>query len=1705
MIPEDEIDAFLEGNVSGSFQTPHISFDAISDPSDITSSDIPSSLPVTPPTGLFWIPPVQISDKLSGIWTTDRTEEATKSLSDSMGANDLFPPNEIQKQERLNSWWRETGQFIPRSVLDQMGVVGGERIPTIREAIDLEDAQRVGIVKDFLGIERAQSADPLADLVFDTPVDPSDFTPPLPDAPPEMQDIIKAADIEDLKVIQDTMSKRPADFDPSVSKAIDEEVQIREAIPELIDAVADFPLLSTIGTDFFNSLAFNLPEFASRKGFSPTEALLGRPKGSESILIRSMARIREQIVAQDPTLLARIGGSSGSTVAGLIQFVALPDPSKAAVFAKLPSAVKAAIGVGSKAGFLEAIQAPESGDTFDSRAKEIAVTTGVGVLTGATLQVLQNSAKALFKTIKDLPVSKQADKIIFNNPDTPFSKPEIISILKTLKSEDPAQFATAINFKPRKPVVSRIRPTRKGLRGGFADIEETGKLAKKIIKSTPKAKEAAVIKAAEASLRLKTQPSKAVKPTKILTRKEAFSMLESNLATGKGDDIKIIANPANKRTIQADENKIAKLKTQRDKLKAEKTFAVAVAKAKGASSKEIALAKQKAQALIKLDKTIDAKNLALDKLKEKSAIKLEQTIESTKAKIAKVREAVEFKDFLRDDAVSMITAIPKELRPAFITRANRVKSIKGVRKLMNEVEAGVDKFERKIAVGELKTTIKDIESKNRLGKVRLGKVPSPQREKLIDILDEISLKKISTQLEPPPEDVKTFGELDVKARAGREQLLGADLKSLQNVTQRLSSELAGGLEALDASTAESLRLPNERVRQLNVLTQKNIDEIDTDDIKLVVQSLQSLVQSAKLKSQLLTKSGLKPLDGALKAVTENEIAPSRAVTKQATSDKPIETKKTALKKTGEFAKKVLVLDDSHLDTLVQLSTNPNSPITKQILDTDLHEGHRNSADKLNQWIDLSSRKFKEIGFTDSDQISEEVITTLGGKKVSLTKDHLIKLELHSRSPENLRAILRTKGWEIGGKQIDYPLDAQGNDKIDRLAEIKKAVSVVRDDDVLTGIADWTNELTPIRGEAINETSKALNGFDIARDPLYTSRPAALPLKVEGGKDISAPPEQEGRYLPRTGGTHRLKLDKWSDDFLNGIESDANLFGMAIPLRNARVLVSSDQFQTAMKAAGRDMELKNIITILRRVQGVSTSRGTLDVFGSKLQRGFATTALGFRVSTIGAQSMSYPAAFSEIQSFMKPMGSVGFSKGVIQIQEDSPLMSLRWKGRRIGVEVGTSASFDAFDALMFGKTKSIANKGMKPLVKGDQFAIWNIYDKGVVPEILTVARNGKNVNPLEWEGEAVADLPVLKEGSREFRYAAARRLEYVVRRTQPMFDMLDRSVASTNPDLLSRQVTGVFRTPLEAQENIVIRATDAFAKSPKTATDKLKLTKDLSSVVTSAFAVAVWKNGLKWAIRGGIASTLAAFGIFTFDDKRERDNLAVEIGKDTISNTLAVSRIGKFLVSIGERVANRLSGDGYNWNRDTFQVPILDVLESGVDTVASVANAMSNIGLIDEFVDPKTKKDKEQNKKFEDKIVNDAEDAIRSSYDFGVRITGSPFLAPVQEFLRPALVDSEIKIIREVTFGDIDSPQEFSERVFNLFERKTELIRKSKKKRLTRQEDQMLSILEKFTSKMNTSAETIKQTESQSQRRLRFRLLEGNIKTVEGRVKQLEAK
>ena len=1628
---------------------------------------------------LNWAMPVEVAEQRTGEWTLDRVDAARRSLISATAPKSILPPTEVETQAGLNSWWRDEGQFIPRHILDELGVSGGAAVPTTFQQIDIENKDAGKHLKQQLGIKSKGDPLELQIVPLEGPADPGGIVEP---AFPEANDVIRSVSDDELDKMFQIMNKDVFSFPAEVVRSAVEEREIRDKINDVVlPALAENPLMVLSGTQFFNQLGRGLPELFGDK--------------DTKLTLKAIGRVREQVIAQDPDLLARIGGDAGKVMADVVLFAALPDPSKAALFSRLTPAAKAAIGVGTKAGLVEALQAPEEGETIEGRALAIAEATGIGAVTGATLSKLFTSAKAVFTKIKDLPVAKQADEILFNNPDLGMSKQEVVSVLKNLKSTNAAQFKAAIEFKPAKAVPSRVVPTPRqipGARTGFAETGEpiekaaqaAGKLAKEVAK--PKTVEAAAVEAAKA-LASKAPPVKPVQPKKIVSPEEAGPFkITSKL--GAKQTTRLIEDPKVRAAVQVKENQLADLRTRLKQAKAD----AKVDKAKGITV-EKAKAAQKLAKQIQVD--IDKQVAAVDKEKLRGAVKLVETRTQAALKLEKIRTATEFRDEMRQEALSMVQAIPKELRPAFISRASKAKTLKNVQRLGDEIEAGIENFDRKAQITEFKKTVKDIEKKNKRGVVRLGLVPSPQRESLIEIIDSIDPVKLSEAKEK-------------------------DLLSLQKHMNRIAPQLAGDLSALDAETEQAVMLPGRRQDELLRLSKKPAHEMDSDDIAYVIESIKDLAQQAKLKSSLLLKDGFKPVDKVLDDIS-SEIHTTKRQEKKLAKGEPEKTELTKLEKARLQATKAVKLNEMHLDTLVEVVTGPEKEALKQILDYDLHEGQRKQAEKIIEWTTRSSERFKELGFKGTEQLEPEHTVTLGKKKVTLTADHLVKLELKTRDPRNLKAMLGTQGWKIGEFEVDYPPLPNPSvsgpqpgtmSRAARMKELSDIVQIVRDDPMLMGLADWTNELNPVQAEAINETSRALKGFDVARDVTYTSNPRSLPKKV-GPKlgEAVLPPEQAGRYQKVVGGNRRLRLDKWSDDFLNALESDSVFHGMTIPLRNARIVVGSKTFQESMKQAGRKAELDTMITLLNRIQGVSTSRSIEDALVGKIRSKFTQTALGLRVSTIGTQAMSYPAFFAEISPvYARPLVPVSGTY-IGQLKEDSPILHARWSNRKVGADVGEANIPEAFDLTFFGKTRSVFNKSMAGLVKGDEQAIANGH-KAAVREILGTKRNGKNVKPEDWNGVDPADLVEIKDkldgpsgypSTPALKEAAARRTEYITRRTQPVFDMLDRSVSQSNPSAIERSFF-MFRTALEAQENVAMRAFDAYVKSPKKLSDKAELSQAVGAVATSAFSVAVWKTAFKWGTATGATALLGALGIFKANEKKEAKETATKLAKDTAKNLVSLNKFGRFVVDISERVAAATVGDGYNWNRETFDSPVIETLEQGVGATVSISKSVFNLSRLDDFIpNPQTADELKFNEDLADEIVKDWTQAVRSTYNFGVRITGAPLLAPTQEFINPLLKRHKISLIRELSFENADDPQGYAQRVFDLYDLRAEL--KNKKDFPTPNEQQAIANLDRFVKAANQKATAIREEDSVEKQKQHLKELELNMQVFEDNMIELGIK
>ena len=383
-------------------------------------------------------------------WTPERVDEVKKRfgrvLNPLAEVSPLWPPpvDEVAQQVALKFWWRDEGQFLPPEVLTELGIEGGEKVPTTVDLIQLQKKIQSDLIKGHLNIKvpKEISEDPLQDMLT-FPTGPADPTEPPADAlDPKTADIIKYAAQEDVDFLAEYVKQNPIALPDNVVRAINDEVRIREIMPKALAEIAEKPFLIVGGTGFFDSITLGSTGFAHRKGVDLFDKFYGVEKGEVANVLAAVARVREQIAREDPRLLTQIGLSSGSILADIIKFTLLPDVSKVKAFTGLSKAAKSAIGIGTKSGLINLLQAPKEGETFNERVGSVTISTGTGAIAGAVFSLALSGLSAIGSKIStkiDSVKTELIRKALIKR------SPKLEGYLKTLDETKINSLRTAVN------------------------------------------------------------------------------------------------------------------------------------------------------------------------------------------------------------------------------------------------------------------------------------------------------------------------------------------------------------------------------------------------------------------------------------------------------------------------------------------------------------------------------------------------------------------------------------------------------------------------------------------------------------------------------------------------------------------------------------------------------------------------------------------------------------------------------------------------------------------------------------------------------------------------------------------------------------------------------------------------------------------------------------------------------------------------------------------------------------------------------------------------------------------------------------------------------------------------------------------------------------------------------------------------------------
>jgi hypothetical protein len=893
---------------------------------------------------------------------------------------------------------------------------------------------------------------------------------------------------------------------------------------------------------------------------------------------------------------------------------------------------------------------------------------------------------------------------------------------------------------------------------------------------------------------------------------------------------------------------------------------------------------------------------------------------------AKIKAKDADTDAIRQEIYDYIrTNVDRADQHRFLPLLNKVTSkrqtktnLKDLGKAIAETEQLLRYNDKRDAVQEFIDTVKQIRKDYRAGIKQFGK------------LDKFTRDRVQTLL----------GDIDPQTLSDRKQ---ADLESLGKYLQGIAQRLRDGLITEAEAQEAAMNIPASRLAGLSRIGKKPLRKMETGDIREMTKMLKQYVSNFELKKQLRGRRRAIALAEA-DAGIRSEMVPRR---------KFVPTDDTTARAGRGILGRFFTTESAHLDTLVEFLTANDSEMARKIFDEDLAEGARVRDGLERKALMRIRERLAEIGLTAKDfrRMTELREVSIGGETVKITAEDLMALYRHSRDEYNLRALLDAPGYRIGNKNTKpFTGVEELYEALDQLSDQERAY------------ADLYAEINrTVTAPAVNKASVELEGFELADNPTYWPIRYVQAVRAAGGtSDIAI--EDFGRYQPRVGGTGRLRIVPYSHEMLRCIQEDATYAGMMVPLHNARTILNQRDLQDYARDIGQKDTLEAIIQILRNVQGNPSSASIAEKLGRGVLNKYAQSVLSLRISTIGTQVGSLPAALAEIDP-KYAVGVVPSQERLRKLEERSDVLWKRWSSRHITIEMGNIAASHAPEMLFF-ETHPWAEKPLKALVASDRQTI------GLIAGMV--------------ENEIRATRPDLAVGSDAYWDAVARRTEQVVRRTQPMWDMLNRSSLGADPGVWKRSIL-MFRSALEAQYNILLRAHNRYAKSDKSMDEKLRLAKAQASVVASAGMVAIWKRLLKMALAAGATGTMIALGIKdpTEDDDESAAEVAKDMAIDTGQNMLGLLPGGNLFGQVIRNTVEVAAGES-TWGREPYDTPIGDLI-NGIGTTAFVRTPKLARAMATEDWEAAT-----------DEAIRIMDDGL----DLTAKLTGMPYSGPRSEIIRP---------------------------------------------------------------------------------------------------------
>ena len=967
---------------------------------------------------------------------------------------------------------------------------------------------------------------------------------------------------------------------------------------------------------------------------------------------------------------------------------------------------------------------------------------------------------------------------------------------------------------------------------------------------------------------------------------------------------------------------------------------------------------------------------------EREAVKIQAGKERLQTVIAGNRKQWENVEFARQLVKDFV---PKADQHLFMQRLIKAKTEGGLDKIFDDIGKHLDRAKVRNSVDSIRGALKDASKKYKDKTGKFAKAPD-------------SIKPILESLDKTMSGVTKL-----------DQTAGVDIGQFG----QLADDMVDGLNSALSGKGEILGIPEGLADDLYSLTVKRGDKITADEIETLANLTRMVLHRAE-------QSHLIDIGGEVMAAS-NAIADSS----KRIIPRPIKAAKTKL---SANVNRLLGADSDHPVTLVGKMFGENSNMAT-LLD-DLYEGEVKAFGVMRNSYQIVKDYMTKNNLDDGvfNGLKKKVSVTINGQSVKITRDDLLGMAMSTRDPWVFDQMTRTSGYNIKG------IGKTGDTAAASLDELGEMFAKLTPEEMKLGgmMFELNNNYL---SQIVNETSMRLNGAKIATYPQYYPSHRKLNKKLYGNKFGQMTAETQSNFMPRMGGKGRMRFNPYSRELMDYIQNSAMYHGTSMPMRSIKTVMADKGLQAALDNGGYGIEKSNFIDILGRSEGMYSDSSVLDAIGSGILNRFTKGVLGGRVSTIGTQMASVPAAKSVIPpKYFSIVDKVKRGDALDDLMQ-SDFFWHRWTGRRVSVELGDTASKSSLDHFIFNKTP-LTEKPLSGLVWGD---------KRAVEEIYLAARR------------FVTDTTTLQGD--DLTRAAVKWTEKATRETQPNWSVLTRSKLASDPSVFRRSLT-MFRTAQEAQFNIWKRANIKFARSGGKQKDIDALSDSYLAVIESQMSVAIWKTTWKRMREAGVAGGAAWLGIYTPEDEYP---FAEDLVKNAARSVAGMVPLGQLMETAVEGAYDQLFNEGVRFNLSND--PITTVTTASVAAVDSLAKwtkkwmekEVKREGFtvdlvpatVEDILSQISTSDADRAQKKRELINQLSKDVVKALRTAGM-VAGLP-VGPLDEWAAPGLKRSQFSQVNRISHKNSSNPAELQRDLHKFLTIQARLQKKSDKKGLTQEE------------------------------------------------------